>query len=173
VAEGISASNGVISTSGVGGSYIRILRSDSAVPGGRRFITLFFGDEPPGAGAPSHAHSREEEAFYALSGELVIELEGEPVPRRVAPGWFFSAPAASVMLSATRAFHFTRVFTRSVGMTPHRYVVHLRLQRAIELVREGQSGLAEIAVRTGFADQSHLSRWVRRVHGVPPTQLVA
>jgi AraC family transcriptional regulator len=27
--------------------------------------------------------------------------------------------------------------------------------------------LAEIAARTGFADQSHLSRWVRRVHGVP------
>jgi len=70
-------------------------------------------------------------------------------------------------------FHFTRVFTRSVGMTPHRYIVHLRLQRAIELVREGQSGLAEIAARTGFADQSHLSRWVRRVLGVSPTQLVA
>src|SRR6516164_4658474 len=70
-------------------------------------------------------------------------------------------------------FHFTRVFTRSVGMTPHRYVVHLRLQRAIELVREGRSGLAEIAARTGFADQSHLSRWMRRVLGVSPTQLVA
>jgi AraC family transcriptional regulator len=70
-------------------------------------------------------------------------------------------------------FHFTRVFTRSVGMTPHRYVVHLRLQRAIELVREGRSGLAEIAARTGFADQSHLSRWVRRVHGVPLSRLTA
>jgi AraC family transcriptional regulator len=68
---------------------------------------------------------------------------------------------------------FTRVFTRSVGMTPHRYVVHLRLQRAIELVREERSGLAEIAARTGFADQSHLSRWMRRVLGVSPTQLVA
>jgi len=33
--------------------------------------------------------------------------------------------------------------------------------------------LAEIAARTGFADQSHLSRWVRRVLGVSPTQLVA
>ena len=32
----------------------------------------------------------------------------------------------------------------------------------------GQSGLAEIAASTGFADQSHLSRWVRRVHGVSP-----
>jgi AraC family transcriptional regulator len=58
-------------------------------------------------------------------------------------------------------------------MTPHRYVVHLRLQRAIELVREGQSSFAEIAARTGFADQSHLSRWVRRVRGVSLSQLVA
>jgi AraC family transcriptional regulator len=70
-------------------------------------------------------------------------------------------------------FHFSRVFTRSVGMTPHRYVVHLRLQRAIELVREGRSSFADIAARTGFADQSHLSRWVRRVRGVSLTQLVA
>jgi AraC family transcriptional regulator len=58
-------------------------------------------------------------------------------------------------------------------MTPHRYIVHLRLQTAIELVRSGRSGLAEIAIRTGFADQSHLSRWVRRVHGVSLTRLDA
>ena len=70
-------------------------------------------------------------------------------------------------------FHFTRVFTQSVGMTPHRYVVHLRLQRALELLRDGESGLAEIAASTGFADQSHLSRWVRRVHGVSTTQIAA
>jgi AraC family transcriptional regulator len=69
-------------------------------------------------------------------------------------------------------FHFSRLFTRSVGMTPHRYVVHLRLKHAIQLVRAGGCGLAEIAARTGFADQSHLSRWVRRVHGVSPAQLV-
>jgi AraC family transcriptional regulator len=70
-------------------------------------------------------------------------------------------------------FHFSRVFTRSVGVTPHRYVVHLRLQRAVELVRDGRCGFAEIAARTGFSDQSHLSRWIRRVHGVPLTRLVA
>jgi AraC-like DNA-binding protein len=32
---------------------------------------------------------------------------------------------------------------------------------------------AEIAASTGFADQSHLSRWVRRVHGISPTRLAA
>ena len=80
--------------------------------------------------------------------------------------------SALAEIAGRSPFHFSRVFTRSVGMTPHRWVVHLRLQRAIELVREDRSGLAEIAARTGFADQSHLSRWVRRVHGVSLTQLV-
>jgi AraC family transcriptional regulator len=70
-------------------------------------------------------------------------------------------------------FHFSRVFTRSAGVTPYRYVVLLRLQRAVRLVREQRYSLAEIASLTGFADQSHLSRWVRRVHGVTLTQLVA
>jgi AraC family transcriptional regulator len=70
-------------------------------------------------------------------------------------------------------FHFTRVFARSVGMTPYRYVVHLRLQRALEMMRDGRHGLADIAAATGFADQSHLSRWVRRVHGVSPSELTA
>jgi AraC family transcriptional regulator len=70
-------------------------------------------------------------------------------------------------------FHFSRAFTRAVGVSPHRYVVHLRLRRAVELVRDGKVGLAEIAAKTGFADQSHLTRWVRRVHGVSLTQILA
>jgi AraC family transcriptional regulator len=70
-------------------------------------------------------------------------------------------------------FHFSRVFHRSVGVSPYGYIVYLRLRSAVELIREGRLGLAEIAASTGFADQSHLSRWVRRVHGVSPTQLAA
>jgi AraC family transcriptional regulator len=68
-------------------------------------------------------------------------------------------------------FHFSRVFTRSVGVTPYRYVVHLRLQAAMRQMRAGRMRLAEIAADTGFADQSHLSRWIRRVHGASPTEL--
>ena len=65
--------------------------------------------------------------------------------------------AALAGIAARSPFHFTRLFTQSVGLTPHRYVVHLRLRRAVELVRDGRLGLAEIAARTGFADQCHLS----------------
>lgn len=81
--------------------------------------------------------------------------------------------ATLASMAGRSPFHFTRVFARAVGVTPYRYVVHLRLQRAVELLREGKSGLAEIAAATGFADQSHLSRWVRRVHGVSPSQFAA
>ena len=76
-------------------------------------------------------------------------------------------------LAGRSSFHFSRVFARSVGMTPHRYVVHLRLQAAVARVREGRAGLAEIAADTGFADQSHLSRWIRRVPGAAPSELAA
>jgi quercetin dioxygenase-like cupin family protein len=44
---------------------------------------------PPAAGAPPHTQAGEDEAFYVLSGELLIEFEGEPAPRRIAPGGFF------------------------------------------------------------------------------------
>jgi AraC family transcriptional regulator len=80
---------------------------------------------------------------------------------------------ALAKIAGRSPFHFTRMFARSVGMTPYRYVVHLRLRRALELMRDGRHGLAEIAAATGFADQSHLSRWVRRVHGVSPIELTA
>jgi AraC family transcriptional regulator len=81
--------------------------------------------------------------------------------------------AALARMTGRSQFHFSRVFRRAVGVSPYRYIVHLRLRRAVELVREGRMRFAEIAAATGFADQSHLSRWVKRVHGVSLTQLSA
>jgi AraC family transcriptional regulator len=93
--------------------------------------------------------------------EYVLAHLGEPIGVETLAG-----------IACLSPFHFSRVFSRAVGVTPHRYVVRLRLQRAVDLLREGRYELAEIAARTGFADQSHLSRWVRRVHGVALTRLM-
>ena len=81
--------------------------------------------------------------------------------------------ASLASIAGRSSFHFTRVFAQSVGMTPHRYIVQLRLRQAAQLMRDGQMKLAEIAAATGFADQSHLSRWVRRVYGVSLAELGA
>jgi AraC family transcriptional regulator len=44
--------------------------------------------------------------------------------------------AALANIAGRSPFHFSRIFARSVGVTPYRYVIHLRLQRAIELIRD-------------------------------------
>ena len=64
-----------------------IYKATAAETGGS--FSLWEDVVPPGAGAPPHTHTREDEAFYVLSGEILIEFEGEPAPRRVGPGGFF------------------------------------------------------------------------------------
>ena len=64
-----------------------IYKATAADTGGS--FSLWEAVVPPGAGAPPHTHEREDEAFYVLSGELLIEFEGEPAPHRVGPGGFF------------------------------------------------------------------------------------
>ncbi|OAF05642.1 hypothetical protein AYJ54_01685 [Bradyrhizobium centrolobii] len=47
---------------------------------------------PPGRGAPPHTHTREDEAFYVLSGEVLVDVEGMSDPLRLGPGAFLFAP---------------------------------------------------------------------------------
>ena len=62
-----------------------IYKATAAETGGS--FSLWEAVVPPGKGAPPHTHTREDEAFYVLSGELIIEFDS--APHRVAPGGFF------------------------------------------------------------------------------------
>jgi AraC-like DNA-binding protein/PAS domain-containing protein len=64
--------------------------------------------------------------------------------------------------------HFARAFHQSVGIPPHSYLLSRRLERAERMLRETQLPLSEIAVATGFSDQSHLARHFRRRTGMSP-----
>jgi AraC family transcriptional regulator len=76
--------------------------------------------------------------------------------------------AAVVHLSP---YHFARQFKASTGLPPHQYVITRRVERAQHLLRaDGELGLAEVAVRAGFSDQSHFSLHFKRIVGVTPRQ---
>lgn len=66
-------------------------------------------------------------------------------------------------------WHLIRVFHRAVGIPLYRYVMLVRLRHAESLVRDGVP-IAETADSAGFCDQSHLSRYFRRILGVTPGQ---
>ncbi|MFC5217908.1 helix-turn-helix domain-containing protein [Streptomyces coerulescens] len=63
--------------------------------------------------------------------------------------------------------HLVRAFSTAYGIAPHQYLMSRRVDRARRLLLAGRSP-AEVAVATGFYDQSHLSRHFRRMVGVPP-----
>ena len=67
-------------------------------------------------------------------------------------------------------FHFAKQFKRSTGCSPHQYVLQRRLERAKELLRNPQISLAEVSLRAGFADQSHLCNVFRRFVGLTPAR---
>ena len=67
--------------------------------------------------------------------------------------------------------HFARAFHQSVGAPPHKYVLQRRLHHVEHMLRETQAPLSEIALATGFSDQSHLARHFRRWAGMSPRQV--
>lgn len=78
--------------------------------------------------------------------------------------------AAAAHLST---YHLTRVFKKATGVSPHQYLVQVRVNsaRALLTAGAGDRSLAEIAAAVGFADQSHLTRHFKRVLGMTPKQL--
>lgn len=66
--------------------------------------------------------------------------------------------------------HFARAFKHSIGAAPHCYVMHRRLEKAQQLLADTELPLAEIALATGFSDQSHFSRRFRERLGASPSE---
>ena len=61
------------------------------------------------------------------------------------------------------------LFKRTTGLTPHAYVTQLRVDRAAAFLAQGLP-IAEVAVASGFYDQSALTRHFKRCHGITPLQ---
>ena len=65
---------------------------------------------------------------------------------------------------------FARLFKESTGIPPHRYQLRARIERSQELLLSSKEPLSEIAIATGFADQSHFTRVFRNFTGATPKQ---
>jgi len=107
---------------------------------------------------------------HRLSGPS-LPRTSPPVARAIA--WMEAEPQAATSLSALAVacdvsrFQLVRSFMRDVGTTPHAYRMQLRVQAARRHLAKGRA-IAEVALLTGFADQSHLTRAFVRQLGVTP-----
>jgi AraC-like DNA-binding protein len=65
-------------------------------------------------------------------------------------------------------FHFLRLFSDTLGVTPHQYLVRSRLRHAARRLAEDDSAITDIAYDVGFGDLSNFVRTFHRAAGVSP-----
>lgn len=141
--------------------------------------------EPFQGGGPApivvaHRHRAHELALTSIEQILLLATTAatpaQPSDERVrlAEALITADPAAphTVAALARRAglseSRFAHLFTEQTGRSPMRAVQEARLQKAAQLLRVTDLGVAQIATACGFESPFHFSRLFRRRHGVPP-----
>ena len=66
--------------------------------------------------------------------------------------------------------HFQRIFQECIGRSPIDHLLHVRVQKAAELLRHSERTLTSIAFDCGFSDSNYLSRQFRRIMNQTPKQ---
>lgn len=76
--------------------------------------------------------------------------------------------AQAAAVSGSSPYHFLRVFTRVLGVTPHQYLVRSRLRHAARMLAETDRAVTEVALDVGFNDLSNFVRTFHRAAGTSP-----
>jgi AraC family transcriptional regulator len=65
-------------------------------------------------------------------------------------------------------FHFSRLFKKSLGISPHQHIIQQRIERAKQLLKRRDLSVADVAFLCGFSSQSHLGKSFRQATGITP-----
>ena len=66
-----------------------------------------------------------------------------------------------------------RVFRAATGQSPIEYLLRLRIQKAMSLLRNSGLTITEIAMEVGFNDSNYFTRQFKRIHGQSPRRFRA
>jgi AraC family transcriptional regulator len=99
---------------------------------------------------PSRLRKVTELVHAKIDGELTLEQMAKAVSLSVA--------------------HFSQMFRKSTGKSPHQFVLQQRVERAKELLPKAEARVLDVAVACGFKTQQHFARVFRQICGTSPTQ---
>lgn len=162
-------------TFGIGGPQMQhlvgalVAEAGGATPNGLAFveaITTALGLQLlEQAGDTPGQHDRARGGLAPAARRRVLELMSARPDARLS----IETLACEAGLSAA---HFARAFKESTGRAPHQHLVELRLDLARRMLDAPDAVLSDVALRAGFADQAHLTRFFKRRFGITPGALV-
>jgi AraC family transcriptional regulator len=104
-----------------------------------------------------------EEGLSPFQFRRVLTFINERISRTIT----LSELAREARLSAP---YFSQRFKSSTGMSPHQYLLRLRICKAKKLLEESESPVIDIAAECGFQTQQHFARIFRRITMRTPTE---
>jgi AraC family transcriptional regulator len=67
-------------------------------------------------------------------------------------------------------YHFGRLFKHTIGRSPYQFILQLKIECAMKLIKQNHGPISEIAYQLNFSDQSHFSNAFRKATGISPRQ---
>ncbi|MDN5894656.1 MAG: AraC family transcriptional regulator [Nocardioides sp.] len=101
----------------------------------------------------------------AMPSRYIVQAQ-TALRAQLATAWTLEQLAAEVTLSVPQLL---RLFNRSVGMPPMRYLAQLRLEEFSRLLEQSDLSIAEISRQVGWRDPRIAARWFRQRWGVNPS----
>ena len=127
------------------------------------------GDDGLDDGARLHLESLAMELHRCVPREALEPTWLGKVRTRMREGYARPITLASLATDAGRhPSHLAREFRRHLGMTAGEYLRRIRVAAATRRLADTDIPLSQVALDVGFADQSHLGRYVRRYLGTTP-----
>jgi len=118
----------------------------------RRFVEIVSGrrEKPMTASARDRRRAVETALWIDAHSPRPIDLDAAAAQAGISP------------------FHFLRLFSDVLGVTPHQYLVRSRLRRAARLLADNDRSVTDVAYDVGFGDLSNFVRTFHRAAGVSP-----
>jgi AraC-like DNA-binding protein len=113
-----------------------------------------------------------EDAVHPAPGPVDAALDEITQAVRQDPGRRWSVAELARRASLSRA-QFTRRFTARAGMSPARYMIRARIDRARQLLTETDMSVSQVAASLGYSDVGYFSRQYKRHTTQPPSRLRA
>jgi AraC family transcriptional regulator len=124
-------------------------------------LTYFYGRH-------RNRHSPVQQRNNALNPTKLKFLE-EYILENIGNNLSLTELAALVKVSPSQ---FSRNFSMATGMPPHRYVMHLRIEKAKTLLQSSFKSVTDVALELGFASPSHFSFAFRKFTGASPKEFL-
>ena len=110
--------------------------------------------------------SRERGSTQQTRAQEIVEHAKSFIEAHIQTAFDLGALEAELRLTLP---HINETFKAYTGMTPYQYCIHVKINRAKEILASGESSVKEIAWRVGFDDPYYFSRLFKKKTGSSPS----